>query len=153
MAFRQGATIRQEVTPDVLAMAEEAKQALSQAGAELLALKKRMEEVGQEQNDVLDRLLANMGDTELNARMMALTKEKEALKAKIAEVRQVEDSAEEQAARHQRMWESLQECAEGYTEFEEELVRQFIQKVTVENTETIRVHFRDSDVVLEQGLQ
>lgn len=51
------------------------------------------------------------------------------------------------------MWESLQECAGGYTEFEEELVRRFIQKVTVENAETIRVHFRDSDVVLEQGLQ
>ena len=134
-AINEFTAIRQEVLPDVLAMAEEAKQALSQARAELLALKKRMEEVGQEQNDVLDRLLANMGDAELNAGMMALTKEKESLKAKIAEVRQVEVSAE------------------GYTEFDEELVRRFIQKVTVENAETIRVRFRDSDVVLEQGLQ
>lgn len=75
------------------------------------------------------------------------------MRALIAEVRQVEVSAEEQAIRHRRMWESLQECAGGYTEFEEELVRRFIQKVTVENAETIRVHFRDSDVVLEQGLQ
>ena len=128
-------------------------QAMSQTGAELLALKKRMEEVSREQNDVLDRLLASMGDAELNASMLALTKEKEALKAKIAEVRRVEVSAEEQAARHRRMWESLQGCAEGYTEFDEELVRQFIQKVTVENAETIRVRFRDSDVVLEQGLK
>ena len=152
-AINEFTAIRQEVLPAVLVMAEEAKQALSQAGAELLALKKRMEEVIQEQNDVLDRLLANMGDAELNARMLALTKEKETLKAKIAEVQQVEVSVEEQAARHRRMWESLQECAEGYTEFDEELVRQFIQKVTVENAETIRIHFRDSDVVLEQGLQ
>lgn len=152
-AINEFAAIRQEVLPDVLTMAEEAKQALSQAGAELLALKQRMEAVSREQNDVLDRLLANMGDAELNARMLALTKEKEALKAKIAEVRRVEVSAEEQAIRHRRMWESLQECAEGYTEFEEELVRRFIQKITVENAETIRVHFRDSDVVLEQGLR
>ena len=94
-----------------------------------------------------------MGDTELNARMLALTKEKEALKARIAEVRKVEVSAEEQAARHRQMWESLQECAEGYTKFDEELVRQFIQKITVENAETIHIHFRDSDVVLEQSLQ
>ena len=71
----------------------------------------------------------------------------------IAEVRQVEVSAEEQAIRHRRMWESLQERTEGYTKFDEELVRQFIQKVTVENAEAIRVHFRDSDVVLEQGLR
>lgn len=67
-------------------MAWEAKQAMFQTGAELLALKKRMEEVGQEQNDVLDWLLANMGDAELNARMMALTEKEETLKAKIAEV-------------------------------------------------------------------
>lgn len=79
-------------------MAEETKQVLSQAGAELLALKKRMEEVSREQNNVLDRLLANMGDAALNTWMLALTKEKEALKAKIAEVRQVGVSAEEQAA-------------------------------------------------------
>ena len=152
-AINEFAAIWQEVLPDVLTMAEEAKQALSQAGAELLALKQRMEAVSREQNDVLDRLLANMGDAELNARMLALTKEKEALKAKIAEVRRVEVSAEEQAIRHRRMWESLQECVEGYAEFEEELVRRFIQKITIENAETIRVHFRDSDVVLEQGLQ
>ncbi len=75
------------------------------------------------------------------------------MRALIAEVRQVEVSAEEQAARHRQMWESLQECAEGYTEFDEELVRQFIQKIAVENAETIRIHFRDSDVALEQGLQ
>ena len=152
-AVNEFTAIRQEVLPDVLAMAEEAKQALSQAGAELLALKQRMEAVSREQNDVLDRLLANMGDAALNTWMMALTKEKEALKTKIAEVRQVEVSAEEQAARRQQMWESLQERTEGYTEFDEELVRQFIQKVTVENAEAIRVHFRDSDVVLEQGLR
>ena len=30
-------------------------------------MKKHVEEVNQEQNDVLDRLLANMGDAELNA--------------------------------------------------------------------------------------
>ena len=75
------------------------------------------------------------------------------MRALIAEVRQVEVSAAEQPARHQRMWESLQERTEGYTEFDEELVRQFIQKVTVENAETIRVRFRDSDVVLEQGMR
>ena len=44
-AMNEYAAIRQEVCPDVLAMAEEAKQALSQAGARLLQLKKRMDAV------------------------------------------------------------------------------------------------------------
>ena len=151
-AMNEYAAIRQEVCPDVLAMVEEAKRAMSQAGAMLLELKKRMDAVSQEQSDVLDRLLANMADAELNARMKALTDEKEALKAQILKVQQKEVSMAEQAAKRQQMWDSLKECSAGYTEFDDEFVRQIIQKITVEDAETIHVHFRDSDVVLEQEL-
>lgn len=112
-AMNEYAAIRQEVCPDVLAMAEEARQALSQAGARLLQLKKRMDAVSREQSDVLDRLLVNMADTELNARMKALTDEKESLKAQIADAQQVEVDLEEQAARRRQMWDSIMECAAG----------------------------------------
>ena len=152
-AMNEYAAIRQEVCPDVLAMVEEAKRAVSQAGAMLLELKKRMDAVSQEQSDVLDRLLANMADAELNARMKALTDEKEVLKAQILKVQQKEVSMAEQAAKRQQMWDSLMECSAGYTEFDDEFVRQIIQKITVEDAETIRVHFRDSDVVLEQEVE
>ena len=152
-AMNEYAAIRQEVCPDVLAMVEEAKRAMSQAGAMLLELKKRMDAVSQEQSDVLDRLLANMADAELNARMKALTDEKEALKAQILKVQQKEVSMAEQAAKRQQMWDNLKECSAGYTEFDDEFVRQIIQKITVEDAETIRVHFRDSDVVLEQEVE
>ena len=152
-AMNEYTAIRQEVCPDVLAMVEEAKRAMSQAGAMLLELKKRMDAVSQEQSDVLDRLLANMADAELNARMKALTDEKEALKAQILKVQQKEVSMAEQAAKRQQMWDSLKECSAGYTEFDDEFVRQIIRKITVEDAETIHVHFRDSDVVLEQGLE
>ena len=152
-AMNEYAAIRQEVCPDVLAMVEEAKRAMSQAGAMLLELKKRMDAVSQEQSDVLDRLLANMADAELNARMKALTDEKEALKAQILKVQQKEVSMAEQAAKRQQMWDSLKECSAGYTEFDDEFVRQIIQKITVEDAETIHIHFRDSDVVLEQEVE
>ena len=151
-AMNEYAAIRQEVCPNVLAMAEEAKQALSQAGAQLLQLKKRMDAVSWEQSDVLDRLLVNMADTELNARMKALTDEKESLKAQIADAQQAEVDLEEQAARRRQMWDSIMECAAGYTEFDNELVRQVIQKITVEDAETIRIHFRDSKTVIEQEI-
>lgn len=151
-SMNEFAAIRQEVCPDVLAMAEEAKQALSQAGAKLLELKKHMETVSREQSDLLDRLLENMGDAELNAKMKALTDEKESLKAQILDARQMEVSLEEQATRHQQMWYSIMECSAGYTEFADEFVRQIIQKITVEDEETIRIHFRDSEMVIEQEL-
>ena len=152
-AMNEYAAIRQEVCPDVLAMAEEARQALSQAGARLLQLKKRMDAVSREQSDVLDRLLVNMADTELNTRMKALTDEKESLKAQIADAQQAEVDLEEQAAKRRQMWDSIMECAAGYTESDNELVRQVIQKITVEDAETIHIHFRDSDVVLEQEVE
>ena len=151
-SMNEFAAIRQEVCPDVLAMAEEAKQALSQAGAKLLELKKHMETVSREQSDLLDRLLENMGDAELNAKMKALTDEKESLKAQILDARQMEVSLEEQATRHQQMWDSIMECSAGYTEFADEFVRQIIQKITVEDEETLRIHFRDSEMVIEQEL-
>ena len=151
-SMNEFAAIRQEVCPDVLAMAEEAKQALSQAGAKLLELKKHMETVSREQSDLLDRLLENMGDAELNAKMKALTDEKESLKAQMLDAQQMEVSLEEQAARHQQMWDSIMECSAGYTEFADEFVRQIIQKITVEDEETIRIHFRDSEMVIEQEL-
>ena len=69
-----------------------------------------------------------MADTELNARMKALTDEKESLKAQIADAQQAETDLEEQAARRRQMWDSVMECAAGYTEFDNELVRQVIQK-------------------------
>ena len=149
-SMNEFAVIRQEGCPDVLAMAEEAKQALSQAGAKLLELKKHMETVSREQSGLLDRLLENMGDAELNAKMKALTDEKESLKAQILDARQMEVSLEEQATRHQQMWDSIMECSAGYTEFADEFVRQIIQKITVEDEETIRIHFRDSEMVIEQ---
>ena len=149
-SMNEFAVIRQEGCPDVLAMAEEAKQALSQAGAKLLELKKHMETVSREQSDLLDRLLENMGDAELNAKMKALTDEKESLKAQILDARQMEVSLEEQATRHQQMWDSIMECSAGYTEFADEFVRQIIQKITVEDEETIRIHFRDSEMVIER---
>ena len=152
-AMNEYAAIRQEVCPDVLAMVEEAKQTLTQAGTKLLTLKRRLDEVSHEQADLLDMLLSNMADADLNARMKALTDEKASLKEQILEAQQEEVGLEEQVAKRQQMWDSLIECSEGYTEFDDEFIRQIIQKITVEDADTIRIQFRDSDVVLEQGLQ
>ena len=151
-AMNDYAAVRQEICLDVLAMAEEAKQALTQAGAKLLTLKRRLDEVSREQSDLLDLLLANMADADLNARMKALTDEKASLKEQILEAQQEEIGLAEQAAQRQKMRDSIMECSVGYTEFDDEFVRQIIQKITVEDAETIRIHFRDSDVVLEQKL-
>ena len=69
---------------------------------------------------MLDMLLSNMADADLNARMKALTDEKASLKEQILETQQEEVGLEEQVAKRQQMWDSLIECSEGYTEFDDE---------------------------------
>ena len=103
--------------------------------------------------DLLDMLLSNMADADLNSRMKALTDEKASLKEQILEAQQEEVGLEEQVAKRQQMWDSLIECSEGYTEFDDEFIRQIIQKITVEDADTIHIQFRDSNVEIEQGLQ
>ena len=146
------AAILQEVCPDVLAMVEEAKQALTEAGTKLLTLKRRLDEVSHEQCDLLDMLLSNMADADLNARIKNLTDEKVSLREQILAAQQEEVGLKGQIAKRQQMWDSLIECNEGYTEFDDEFVRQIIQKITVEDAETIRIHFQDSEMALEQEL-
>jgi len=97
----------------------------------------------------LDLLLENMDDPELNAKMKALTEEKQALKQKLKEAKQKESDLREQETQRQQMWSCIQEHAQGYTEFDDELVRQVIEKITVVDGETIRVKFRGESEVRE----
>ena len=59
------AAIRQEVSPGVLAMVKEAKQALTEASTKLLTLKRRLDKVSHEYCNLLDMLLSNMADADL----------------------------------------------------------------------------------------
>lgn len=97
-------------------------------------------------------LLSNMADADLNARIKNLTDEKVSLREQILAAQQEEVGLKGQIAKRQQMWDSLIECNEGYTEFDDEFVRQIIQKITVEDAETIRIHFQDSEMALEQEL-
>ena len=113
-AMNEYAAIRQEVP-----MMEEAKQALTEAGTKLLTLKRRLDEVSHEYCNLLDILLSYMADADLNARMKTLTDEKAFLKEQILEVQQEEVGLEEQFTKRQQIWDSLIECSEGYTAFDD----------------------------------
>ena len=90
-----------------------------------------------------------MDDPELNAKMKALTEEKQTLKQKLEEAKQKESDLREQEEQRQEMWSCIQEHAQGYTEFDDELVRQVIEKITVVDEETIQVKFRGESEVRE----
>lgn len=132
-----------------LSIAEKVRQPRFADGNSLSDWQKRLTEVTQKQTKLLDLLLENMDDPELNAKMKALTEEKQALKQKLKEAKQKESDLREQETQRQQMWSCIQEHAQGYTEFDDELVRQVIEKITVVDGETIRVKFRGESEVRE----
>lgn len=148
-AMNELAAVQEEVCPTVLSIAEKVRQPRSADGNSLSDWQKRLTEVTQKQTKLLDLLLENMDDPELNAKMKALTEEKQALKQKLKEAKQKESDLREQETQRQQMWSCIQEHAQGYTEFDDELVRQVIEKITVVDGETIRVKFRGESEVRE----
>ena len=141
-AMNELAAVQEEVCPTVLSIAEKVRQPRSADGNSLSDWQERLTEVTQKQTKLLDLLLENMDDPELNAKMKALTEEKQALKQKLEEAKQKESDLREQEEQRQEMWSCIQEHAQGYTEFDDELVRQVIEKITVVDGETIQVKFR-----------
>ena len=148
-AMNELAAVQEEVCPTVLSIAEKVRQPRSADGNSLSDWQKRLTEVTQKQTKLLDLLLENMDDPELNAKMKALTEEKQALKQKLEEAKQKESDLREQEEQRQEMWSCIQEHAQGYTEFDDELVRQVIEKITVVDEETIQVKFRGESEVRE----
>lgn len=148
-AMNELAAVQEEVCPTVLSIAEKVRQPRSADGNSLSDWQERLTEVTQKQTKLLDLLLENMDDPELNAKMKALTEEKQALKQKLKEAKQKESDLREQETQRQQMWFCIQEHAQGYTEFDDELVRQVIEKITVVDGETIRVKFRGESEVRE----
>ena len=148
-AMNELAAVQEEVCPTVLSIAEKVRQPRSADGNSLSDWQKRLTEVTQKQTKLLDLLLENMDDPELNAKMKALTEEKQALKQKLKEAKQKESDLREQEEQRQEMWSCIQEHAQGYTEFDDELVRQVIEKITVVDGETIQVKFRGESEVRE----
>ena len=148
-AMNELAAVQEEVCPTVLSIAEKVRQPRSADGRSLSDWQERLTEVTQKQTKLLDLLLENMDDPELNAKMKALTEEKQALKQKLEEAKQKESDLREQEEQRQEMWSCIQEHAQGYTEFDDELVRQVIEKITVVDEETIQVKFRGESEVRE----
>ncbi len=93
-----------------------------------------------------------MDDPKLNARLKALAEEKQALLEQVQVLEQDETQQALQASRRQEMEEWLKKLTLCFTEYGNTITRRFVEKITVENAETIWINIRDANVVLEQKL-
>jgi len=93
-----------------------------------------------------------MDDSELNARLKALTEEKQSLLERIEALEQEVTQQALRASWQREMEEWLKERTLCFTEYDDVITRRFIETITVVDAETIWVKIRDADVVIEQKL-
>ncbi len=151
-ALNQYGAIRDEVKESVLELAKQAQGRTEDSGDGLPDPRQRLDTLTTEQALLLDEILENMDDLELNARLKALTEEKQSLLGRIEALEKDETQQALRASRQKEMEEWLKDQTLCFTEYDDVITRRFIETITVVDAETIRVKIRDADVVIEQKL-
>ena len=109
-----------------------------------------VKELTEQQNRLLDRVLANMADTTLTDQLKELADEKQALTDAISAAKADALRKANQESRVEEFREFIAQNSQGFTQYDEEVVRKMVERITVIDAETILVRLRDSDVEIEQ---
>ena len=143
---------RAKVIEDALAIAEIVQSHGSKDGVSLLALQDRLKELSAEQDALLDKVLADMGNSELNTQLKALAEEKQDILDQMAAHQQDEKQQILQASRQRERDEWLEQQEMKFAEYNDIITRRFVEKITVVDSETVLVKIQETDVEIEQSL-
>jgi DNA invertase Pin-like site-specific DNA recombinase len=151
-ALNEFGAIRDEIKTDFLELTELARSGGEGDGTSLPELRQRLDSLSAEQAVLLDEILENMDDPKLNARLKTLAEEKQDILGKIAACQQDEEQRAVQESRQREMEEWLDQQPMHFTEYEDTLVRKFVERITVVDAETILVKIRETDIEIKQQL-
>ncbi|MCI8525311.1 MAG: recombinase family protein [Oscillospiraceae bacterium] len=115
-------------------------------------LKRRLDALNTEQAGLIDKILKDMDSEELNARLQAIAGEKQTLLAQIEEARQAEAQKRDLISRQKELEEWLEHQPLCFTEYDDTITRRLIERITVQDADTIRVQFRGAEAEIEQPL-
>ena len=120
-------------------------------GISLMDLRQKLKDITAQQALLLEQVLANMGDDILNAQLKAMMEEKQALQEQItaAEQSQTHNAALASRMEELRAWMERLEVNQAYSD---EQTRMAVERITVEDAETIRIRFRYPGTEMEKKL-
>ncbi len=144
--------IRKEVTEGSLSLVEQAENRGGAAGEGLPALRGRLDELTAQQAELLDKILENMDDPDLNARLKALAEEKQDILGRIAALQEDELQQALQASRQRELDEWLAQRPMRLTDYDDSITRRLVERITVVDGETIRVKLKNVEMEIEQKL-
>jgi hypothetical protein len=119
-------------------------------GTEGANLKLQLQKITKQQDSLLDQLLENMDDSELITQMQSLTEQKQAL---LEEISKQEKDAEKQQAEEAKLQEIkqwLEDNPAGLQEYDDQLTRQYVERITVVDKSHIRVKFLNVEEITQE---
>ena len=123
------------------------------ASAAPVQLQSRLNELTAKQTELLDRILEDMDNPDLNARLSELAAEKKTITEQLQELEQNMARDQHREARMEQMQKWLSEFQLKLPEYDDVLVRHTVGRVVAVDAQTIRVRIRDTDVEIEQKLE
>lgn len=121
-------------------------------GDNMLELEFELETLTARQNTLLDQALANMEDLTITEQLKTLLEEKQLLQARIDTAKKDAANRISEDSRMAELTACLEEHLSGFQQYDDGIVRQFVERITVVYAETIRIKFRYSDVEIEQTI-
>ena len=121
-------------------------------GNNLMELERNMEALTTRQNTLLDQVLAHMDDLTLTEQLKALLEEKQHLQTRIDAAKKEAANRINEDSRMAELAAYLEEHHSGFQQYDDGIVRQLVERITVVDAETIRIKFRYSDVEIEQAM-
>ena len=119
-------------------------------GNNLLELERELEVLTARQNTLLDQALANMNDLTITEQLKALLEEKQHLQTQIDAVKKEAANRINEDSRMAELTAYLEEHLSGFQQYDDGMVRQLVEQITVVNAKSIRIKFRYSNVEIEQ---
>jgi DNA invertase Pin-like site-specific DNA recombinase len=119
-------------------------------GTEGADLKLQLQKITKQQDSLLDQLLENMDDSELITQMQSLTEQKQALLEEIAQQEKDVEKQRAEEAKLQEIKQWLEENPAGLQEYDDQLTRQYIERITVVDKSHIRVKFIDVEEITQE---
>ena len=111
-------------------------------GTDLLRLRQKLDALTAEQAVLLDKVLEDMDSPDLSAQLKALSEEKQRLQEQTEALEREETTRTIQDSQQKELEDWLEQHPMCFTEYDDMIIRRFVEKVTVVDAETIQVKFR-----------
>ena len=106
-----------------------------------------------QQEELLDKVLEDMDNTELTDQLKAIAEEKQAILGQLGAIQQDEEQRAGQEARLMELAKWLNQQKSEFTEYDDTITRKYVERITVVDAETIRIKFRYTDIEIDRAIR